>query len=654
MRSDLFPHFLNRDTRSIAGTYKLFSEKAEVHEYWVKIGLNTCAILCENRVLMPPGFVLECDIAFKVISQNIDYLTSGLLAISLKENNFLELVEKKRNEYSSERSIYKGIYDDQRVEYVSQHLPFTHERNFSAGKIISSSWEKSPDSNKLIWKDAQNSLGLKQLSTIARIPNQLISNGKAATWAAISKEINVNTQEGKFLRNALQHEYFMGYINDAKLNIVKNIPYVFTNFNIKPKEKVYCFRKLSICFDSFNISDFITNGKADFILKIRGLPVFIDFIDCYAQLCLRFNSDADLKYVFTTAASKAKINWEQERLERCLELNAFSVLKMDKLFEGLENAVNWLRLEYNLLQRCKALSKKESTNMHNNDNIQSEYTIHDVIVIAAQQELSSLRKSLIDLEIHYKSVDRLAGLSGDVFSIKTSKGKIRNIGCFLATKKGKSGMNELLNLVLKQHQPEKVIMVGMMAGIKGKCNLLDVVCPRAIYDVLSVGTDETGLQVGPETSSVDPFLSHWILQYDWDKFPLSFQSSGFELITHKKSLCVADKWDSLTHDICKKSIGIDEGNIIGLEMEGSAISEAQLSQTIEGKSVKYIMIKGVADYAGETISEGELVKLNKMMELDLQDEEPDPTNNKLLKKQLQFQSTRNAVEVALRVITECA
>jgi hypothetical protein len=93
-------------------------------------------------------------------------------------------------------------------------------------------------------------------------------------------------------------------------------------------------------------------------------------------------------------------------------------------------------------------------------------------------------------------------------------------------------------------------------------------------------------------------------------------------------------------------------------MEGSALTARQAAQRRSGESTGYLMIKGVADYAGARASQEEIVKLRSTLERSRVNDidgllaDPDPTTNKPLKSALQKIATIRAMRVAIALMEE--
>jgi hypothetical protein len=652
IRTDIFPHFFNRDSREIAG---LFSTSLEHnHRYWLRAGLNACAILCENRCIFPPGFAIEDDLAFSVIEEQKSFLTNGLIVVAIKEDNIADLIEKKRREYSSEKERYINLYDDSRVDFLIASTTSRVLREFGAGEKIVQAWNLGAESKSPIWRPIQKGLGLRLTREVGAVPGRLQSNGLAATWSGIKKHIPRNAGVAtKDLRAAVQNAYFSAYIDAYDLNIVKDIPYIWNDFGLRPKVTWYSFKALHDAMRAFHLEDILLEGHAETILLLRRKPAFIEFTDVVVESA-KMSSAINLTYMFERAASISKHDWKKSQSRRKGDLFLRMDPCSDEELEKIANASAWVRSELNSASRQTSKKVARKTGSKKNQIRIGDEMINDALLVAAAQELSAVRRMLDEHNIVRSSYPNLVGLTGEVFEIDNANHGRRRVGLFLARAKGKSAMMELVGRVVQKHHPERVLLVGMMAGISGKCNLLDVICPATVHDVTAIGTKSDEIVIEPEPSRMDPYMLHWLIQYDWTKNPLSFEKIGGKLVAHKKTLCVPAKWEDYGHVLCQKALQVDPENIIGLEMEATALSERSITQHVYAEQTRYLMLKGVADYAGGKIDNEEAVALSSTLGIEEIGDGDDPINNKQLRLALQSAATERATEVALRILVECS
>lgn len=279
------------------------------------------------------------------------------------------------------------------------------------------------------------------------------------------------------------------------------------------------------------------------------------------------------------------------------------------------------------------------------------------LVIATQKELRFAREFLRGNGFDLSSETNIADNKiGQIFAIRSQiSGSEVEIPVALvrANQKGKSEMRALLEAIDRFEDPSVVIMIGMMAGIKGKSKIFDVVAPRPIYDATTISTQENRIYVEPVPTYMDPALHNRISNVEWSETP----ESGFRIITDKVTVTVPGTFDSMSHELAKQAVIQDPENTVGLEMEASALSEMQRDQTQTGRSVRYLMIKGVADYAGEQVTGSEVEELRRIDSIAAilpkgKVESFDPRGNDGAKTAFQREATYRSIAVALRLLSK--
>lgn len=315
------------------------------------------------------------------------------------------------------------------------------------------------------------------------------------------------------------------------------------------------------------------------------------------------------------------------RLEKLLSNTPFGKARLQ---EKIEEAKRLILIGY-----------EEGTSM----DIRDITTIENYIVVAAGQELAAVRSYLSGVATK-KGQYVLKKRPVDVYEFETSTGKRQLLALMLAAAKGKAKMKELVEVIAENSNAKRVLMVGMMASLKGKVQLLDVIAPKTVFDASAIGTKAGRLVSEPEAGVMDPELHLWLSGADY----IGTQAENFRVITHKKTITVAAKIDEVDHDLAKAALAVDPENVVGLEMEASALTEAQELNNLNDRKIGFLMIKGVADYAGEKPNADEVVELKKIEELSPYLSDPDPTNSPQLKAALQNLATVRSLIVALHLL----
>lgn len=275
------------------------------------------------------------------------------------------------------------------------------------------------------------------------------------------------------------------------------------------------------------------------------------------------------------------------------------------------------------------------------------------IAVAAQQELEAIRAYLDTAGA--KRVQRRLSPTFPSEHVTAGAGDAVKFTLVLAPGQAVEDMSDLLNVIQSEASPEAVILVGMMAGLPGKSKLLDVQSPRNIINATRLGTRDGSIVPEPHGRDVDPTLHHILQALDRAQFGIG----DIPVVTRKKSACVAAKFDDLTPELAQAALACDPENVVGIEMEGAALTARQAAQRRGGESTGYLMIKGVADYAGAKPHADEVKSLEPTLSQFSPGAgallaDPDPTSNKPLKSILQKIATVRAMRVALALLTEIA
>jgi hypothetical protein len=94
-------------------------------------------------------------------------------------------------------------------------------------------------------------------------------------------------------------------------------------------------------------------------------------------------------------------------------------------------------------------------------------------------------------------------------------------------------------------------------------------------------------------------LNYWTRGIPCSSCPINGYSL-YPLITHKYSVCVAAKFDNLTSELAQTALASDAENVIGIEMEGSALTAKQSSQRRNDEATSYLMIRASLTTLGLT------------------------------------------------------
>lgn len=312
LRRDLFLHFLNRDTREVFGLYTTLSNDA--HAGLLRRALNAAIMLCEDRCVAPPGFVVEDQIAFLLAENQGAFLREGLIQLPMRESSLAEFAEKKRIGYQPMRDRYSGLFSDTRIGFLGDNATGIIRRKTHITEGILRDWSTGAEAGKKIWKPVKNLLKPAGIDLVAKIPLILDQRGTAVTWAAIQPELPSAASAAKVeLRNTLQHIYFKQYCDEFRLCALTGIPYIQHDFDIPCDARAYNFRRLGAFLEIFDLRDILFDAPADLLVALRRRPGFIAFMDAFVALSSTCKTETDLKFFSGQARAAVRFGWPKNR-----------------------------------------------------------------------------------------------------------------------------------------------------------------------------------------------------------------------------------------------------------------------------------------------------------------------------------------------------
>jgi len=354
MRQNLFLHFLNRDTREIFDIYRMFKEPD--HASQMRKALNACVILCEDKCILPPGFVIEDTIAFELAENQNAYLSESLLQFPMRESSLTEYAEKKRSEYSPMRSRYSGLFDDSRLEFLGQNTEGLIRRKTHITEKILKGWSAGVDTGSPVWKPVRTLLQTTDIETVRAIPGVLADNDTALTWSAIAPQLPAGATPAKsVLRSALQHTYFKQYCLEFDLIILTAIPHMIDDFSLPRHPNSYSFKRFAQFLDVFGLRDFALLSSADVIVQLRRRAGFIEFIDAYVALAESAESETELKYRADQAFRDVRFDWSGFARRNHPLIAPPGELELVELIGAMQEAAGLLTRRYGLQSRAAVI-----------------------------------------------------------------------------------------------------------------------------------------------------------------------------------------------------------------------------------------------------------------------------------------------------------
>jgi nucleoside phosphorylase len=469
MRSNIFLHFLNRDTREIFGMYEMLHYAP--HLRLMRRALNAAVVLCEDRCIAPPGFIVEDQIAFDLAEAQRAYLKAGIIQFPMRENSLAEFAEKKRVGYEPMRNRYSGLFDDTRIGFLGDNAKGLINRKSHITDRILSGWQTGPETGHRIWKPVKELLTPKQVDLVARAPLILNELGTALTWAAIQPELSDEARQASpQLRDALQHMYFQQYCAEFQLVVLTKIPHIIQDFRLPTDPKVYNYRRLGAFLDGFHLRDVMFDSPADLIVELRRRSGFISFMDAYYGLAQLIRSETDLKFFADRARKRTNFSWASvaHRRTRLFDLSPVEVAELDDV---LAEAASLLVQEHTLPVRTAREAEVGARKVTRMRNTEPEL----VLFVALDEELDILEKQLGLNKSHLSP--EATGKIGDV-----------NVDVICPKVMGRvPAAISVANYLAKRRQPPKLILIVGLAGgfIENKTKVGHTICVTEVIDLAS-------------------------------------------------------------------------------------------------------------------------------------------------------------------------
>lgn len=250
---------------------------------FLKRAFRAAILLSETAAVMPPGFFLESDIGFEIVSQDAAFIDKGLVELPMRELRLGDLIEKKRIEYAPARSEFSGLYDDERLRLFDDLSPNFVDRTTKIGIEATDRWVSGPDVDEN-WKDILATLSPAAIEVVRQAPTRLRENGAALTWPALIEYLNSESlhHQGP-VRRALQQNYFELYIREYGLSMLHQLPYKFDAFIPLGTIRQYPYRTFLQVLHCLGMSHILELSALD-IVHVRSQPGWAQFADSFVQL----------------------------------------------------------------------------------------------------------------------------------------------------------------------------------------------------------------------------------------------------------------------------------------------------------------------------------------------------------------------------------
>jgi nucleoside phosphorylase len=482
MRENFFLHFLNRDSREIFGLYRFQNDHS--HYRLLRRALNASVLLCENFCIMPPGFVIEDEIAFSLAESQRAFLESRILQFPIRESSLSEYAEKKRAEYYPMRNRYSGLFDDSRLEFLGRNAQGLIHRKAHISEGILAGWQQGADTEKRIWSSIRKDVDAKVIREIQQIPRDLHEEGTALTWSAIGPKLPIGAQRSSAdLRNVLQYTYFKQYCAEFGLIVLSAIPYMIEEFYLPRKANVYSYKRFSEYLDCFELTQILLEGRASFLMRVKKMPGFVSFVDAYAQFAEFCKTDTDLTFQASIVAGESKFDWPSFAKRHRSLIQEPSDLESLELEHAFKQTADRFTERFGLEKR--ALSGKDPNKKTSSSKIEVISMPDIVIFVALDEELEVLAKELNLKRSHLSpsATGVVGGTSIDVISPK----EMGRVPAAVETAKYLESHRKAL--------PSLIIIVGLAGGFpEQKSDRGHIICATTVVDLANrkVVDEESG------------------------------------------------------------------------------------------------------------------------------------------------------------------
>lgn len=312
-RKNIFLDIFDPDSRLALGISKDLN--TQEHYRLLAKALNVSVFLCDDFVILPPAFLLECPLVFKLIKSASIFMEEGLIRLPIRDRSFSEFYEKKLEEYSEVVENYPTMFGKMGIQAVNWVKKYSHsriERNAKIGQELAQIWVQSPDTNPY-WKRHINLVPSEILETVRHLPINLHERGKAVTWGLVSKELPYN-QTGMpviVTQKLIQNAYISLYLDEYNLKVISNLPFSQDSFGHGLNNLPYDYEALKASLKPLSLFDLILNLLPEELVFLRYLSGYSRFIDIFDRITHECESVSQIRKYFAMAASNCNSKIKQ-------------------------------------------------------------------------------------------------------------------------------------------------------------------------------------------------------------------------------------------------------------------------------------------------------------------------------------------------------
>lgn len=614
MRRNIYLHFMNRDAREIVGLLTSVGREAQIR--LLSRSLNVACLLCEDNTVMPPGFFLECDLAYEATSQKKPLIDSGLIILPRREVSLERLIEKKQSEYGSVREKFEGLFDDERIGIFSDTEPLFVKRNTKIGLSATSRWEEGPDTSGTTWTHLKGRMSAQAIENARSAPRKLLEAGEALTWPALVKHLRGEVIEHEEdIRLFLQRNYFTLYVDEFELVVLRDLPFGLDEFYLPSDGSQYSYNYFNRMFQSLGLSWMVDLGPED-IVRLKASEKFIRFLDAYVQIVDGAGGLSNAISIIGAAREHCRFSSEAE-FEQLGEVGLISQRRLTKpsfnaLVDGLDAIADRLESEIDLLVRSGSqIGSDQQTGFvpWKNSLVVRRSQIGRlgrakmiktvVIATANQRETAAVLVSIKSLD--EQGEPTFEGGNSTLprweAKLKTKKGSVK-VAITQADETGGDEAADLLRRISSQLSPDAVFFVGCAALLDEKAK------PKENLVYLArrgIDSDKAELKGGKAYYDMEQHPGDLLIRRTFTNMAAGGMFEPVNLVTNRDfisgSVFFGDRKAKRRKDLVEKF----PGDAVVLEMEAFQIYKELYRMRSSGQtpSVAVSVLKGISDVGDE-------------------------------------------------------
>jgi len=590
-RENIFLDFLNPELRVAWG----MNENNDYNYIFFKDVLNISIFLTKEYCIIPPAFILEDPLTFRLVEAIEYFIDSGFISIPLKYGEtFHSKLDKILNEYRNVKSNYANLENKNALIKTLNFLEKLNlrrvEKKADTTILIAMSFQESFHNKNDYWRRILQGYDTKSIDNLLGIPSKLASDGLAITHGEIlncsnilkiqssNKAIRFNLEYD--IHKLVHYEYGNVYMDEYNCISIYNL---FHENTFSPTHRLdnygYNFQIIRIFLETLNIYKVITRLQPVELIHIRRTcSEYIDFISNYFRSSNKYKTKENIERYLANLISSNKALKEIITTQ----INTFSI---DYLADVL-GAYNTASKEFNNLRRANMKTTQKNK-------------IYNLAIFVALREEEIILQDELKLCMN-NNTNHLEGNIGNTHIQIYSPKKMGRVYAALETY---DYLTKNINYL-----PDMILIAGIAGGFEvNNVKKGDILIPEFIIDVSN--TKKEGAKDGKDshelirwkTFNVNQELIHYMStdrfneeywKVDARKKCKRVSSDIINIIKNPISCC-----DSVIKDEeWIQSILKIHPNIAGIEMESGGVCMAvdKFEQKYKYK-IPISIMRGVSD-----------------------------------------------------------